>query len=180
MVLKGKQKPVVVFRYRCCAALLRSSRAPLPSPHLWHQQTCKVNSFLSFFRSVTSHDSDHSQSLSPTGDVSSSVADKIAAGGRAEGAGGEAAGEGPRRPLVGRDVERPLILAKAAAMGCGTGRGGAIVIEGNTGERGDEWILFHYLFENRLTIQEIGRSESCSIPPPHPSTANTQAWARPS
>ena len=41
---------------------------------------------------------------------------------------------GGERPLVGRDEEMQAVLGRAAGLVSGSGIGGAIVIEGNTGD----------------------------------------------
>ena len=56
------------------------------------------------------------------------------AGGHGSGGGPEGGGGGPERPLVGRDEEMQGVLARVAGLVSGSGAGGAIVIEGHTGE----------------------------------------------
>ena len=59
-------------------------------------------------------------------------------GGRKGGVGGVEGGGGPERPLVGRDEEMQVVLGRAAGLINGSGAGGAVVIEGNTGEKGTQ------------------------------------------
>ena len=54
--------------------------------------------------------------------------------GRIGGDGDEQGAVGPRRPLVGRGDEMQLIMGRASMLISGAGPGGAVVVEGNTGE----------------------------------------------
>ena len=55
-------------------------------------------------------------------------------GGRKGFVGDVEGGGGPERPLVGRDEEMRVVLGRAAGLVNGSGSGGAVIIEGNTGE----------------------------------------------
>ncbi len=77
----------------------------------------------------------HVTSLSKDAAAASAAAENAAALDQVQGRGPGQGGSGaPERPLVGRDTETTFIMHRAANMIAGRATGGAVVIEGNTGE----------------------------------------------